>query len=110
MHVVLRLERLVPVPIADTFAHRIRAIEELHEPHAALDEPSREYTVAREAGFQLIAVVHAIQFQCGCTLTFQVANLRRAELHLRGEFVAGDTSTQFAVARMTREMPVIQQL
>ena len=35
--VVLRLERLVAVPVADAFAHGVGAVEELHEAHAALD-------------------------------------------------------------------------
>ena len=48
--VVLRLERLVPVPVADAFAHRVGAVEELHEADAAFDQPPGEQAVAREAG------------------------------------------------------------
>ena len=59
MHVVLLLERLVPVLIAHALAHRIRAVEKLHKAHTAFDQPSRQHAVAREAGLELVRIVHA---------------------------------------------------
>src|SRR5205085_8928462 len=44
MDVVLLFERLVAVPIADPLAHRVAAIEELHETHAALEQATSKQT------------------------------------------------------------------
>ena len=51
--VVLLLERLVAVPVADALAHRVGAVEELHEPHAPLEQPPGQQAVAGEAGLAL---------------------------------------------------------
>ncbi len=110
MHVVLCLERLVAVPVSDAFAHRVRAVEKLHEAHAAFDESPREHAIAREAGFQFVAVIHAVHFECGGALLFEVGDFRGAELHLRREFVARDACAQFAIAGMSREMSVVEHL
>ena len=110
MHVVLLLERLVPVPIAHAFAHRIRAVEELHEAHAAFDEPPRQHAVAREAGLEFVRIVHAVGFERGLAFLAQITGLRRAQLHPGREFVTRDARAQIAVPGMTRKMTLVQQL
>src|SRR5438034_5908521 len=58
---VLVFQHLVSVPVAHTFAHCVGAVEELHEAHAALDQPAREQAVPRETGFDLVAVIHTVK-------------------------------------------------
>ena len=108
--VVLRLERLVAVPVADALAHRVGAVEELHEAHAALEQPPGEQAVAGEAGLDLVGVVGAVGRVRGGRLARQVADFRRAELQLRGQLVAGDPRGQLAVAGIARQVLVVEQL
>ena len=61
MHIVLGLERFVAVPIADAFTHRVSAVEKLHEAHAAFEQPPGEQTIAREAGFNLVGIINAVE-------------------------------------------------
>jgi len=62
---VLLFERLVAVPVSHPFAHRISAVEELHETHPALDQAAGEQTIAGEAGLEFVAVVDAVEFEGG---------------------------------------------
>ena len=52
VHAVLLLDGLVPVPVAHALAHRVTAVEELHEPHPLLHEPPGEDAVAGKAGLE----------------------------------------------------------
>ena len=52
VHAVLLLDGLVAVPVAHALAHRVTAVEELHEPHPLLHEPPGEDAVAGKAGLE----------------------------------------------------------
>ena len=108
--VVLLLELVVAVPI-EFAAAGVGAVEELHEAHAALDQPPREDAVARKAGLDRIrGIVGAVDFQNVRGLGGEVADFRHAELHAGGEFVAGDARGELAVAGMLFEMPRVHPL
>ena len=77
--VVLRLERLVAVPVADAFAHRVGAVEQLHEAHAAFEQPPGEQAVAGEAGLDRVRVVGAVQRRASRAVSLrEVGRPRRA--------------------------------
>ena len=61
MPVIVLLQLLVPVPVADPFAHGKRAIEKLHEADAVFDQPPGQETIASEGGRQRVGVVGRIQ-------------------------------------------------
>jgi hypothetical protein len=100
MHVILRLEIAVAVPV-EFAAAGIGTVEELHETHAALDEATGEDAVLREGGLVgVLRVVRAIELQDVRGLGAEVVDLGHAELHARGEFVAGDACGELLIAWM----------
>ena len=74
---VLVLQRLVPVPVADAFAHRIRAVEELDEPNAALQETPGEQAIATKPTLERIGIVHRVH-------VLDVSGFAREVPHLGG--------------------------
>ena len=109
---VLGVQRLVAIPVAHAFATSlIGPVEELHEAHAALDEPPSEDAVARVGGLQVFhrvaRLIGAIHFQNVRGLGGNVGDLGHGELHLRGEFVAGDARGQLRVAGEALEMMTV---
>ena len=46
MNFILGFEGFVAIPIPDSFTHGVSAIEKLHKPDAALNQPAREDTIA----------------------------------------------------------------
>ena len=58
--VVLLPDDLVAVPVADAFAHGVRAVEQVHEADAAFEQTPREEAVAPERCFELVFVVDAV--------------------------------------------------
>ena len=92
---VIPLDVVVRVPgvgvlVADA------AGKDLHEPDAALDEPSRHQALAPERLAH--GVVEAVERLRRLGLTRDVHRLRRASLHAIGELVRGDARRQLAVA------------
>ncbi len=111
---VLLGEHSVSVPIAHAFAASlVGTIEELHKTHALLHEPTREDAVAGVGGLQVFhrvaRLIGAIHFQNVRGLGGNVGDLGHGELHLRGEFVAGDARGEFAVAGETLKMMAVQR-
>ena len=49
MHVVLCLKRLMTVPISNSFAHGVGAVEQLNEAYAALDQAPGKDAIFRKA-------------------------------------------------------------
>src|SRR5437667_8346914 len=109
MHAVLFLERLVSYPIAHLLAHGVGAIEKLHESHAPLDEPSGQQAIPGKASLDFVAVVHPIEFERRRALLAEVSDLRRAQLHPGGKFIAGNAREQLAVARMAGEVTIVKE-
>ena len=57
VNLVLLLEIAMAIPVADTFSHRVCAVEDLHEANPTLDQPTRQDAVPREARLGLVASV-----------------------------------------------------
>jgi len=63
---------------------------DLDKAHPALDEARGEEAALREIGGGFVRTVETIGFAGGLRLAHDIEGLGCAELHLRGEFVAGD--------------------
>jgi hypothetical protein len=86
-------------------------LKELHETDPTLDEAAGENAVFRERGFVRIpGVVGTIGFEHVRGLGAEIAELRHAQLHPRGELVAGNARGEFAVAGIPFEMARIHPL
>ena len=109
MAVVVGLDPLVAVPVEDALAHGEGAVEERDEPHPALQQPAGQQAVAAEAGEDRVGVVEAVERPRGRALARQVADLRRAELHPRGQLVRGDPRRELGVAGMLLQVLVVEQ-
>ena len=70
---------------------------ELHEAHAALDQPPGQQAIAAEGGRLL--VVEAVESLRRLGLLGQVHGFRRLGLHAEGQFVAGDAGVEFGLLR-----------
>ena len=65
VHRILIDDLLVAIPVAHALTHRIAAVEELHEPHALLDEPAGQNAVAGKPALERIGhVIGAIEGEC----------------------------------------------
>jgi hypothetical protein len=110
MHVILRLEIAVAVPV-ELAAAGIGAVEELHETHATLDEAAGEDAVLGEGGLVgVLRVVGSIELQDVRGLGAQIVDLGHAELHARGEFVAGDACGELLIAWVGLQMACVHLL
>ena len=89
---VVLLDLRVRVPLA------ARAVVELHEAHAALDQPPREQAHAAQSRRSLF---HRCRRAASRVFGFlrEIDRLGRLGLHAEGEFVAGDARLEFASAR-----------
>ena len=68
---------------------------ELHEPHAALDQPAGQQAVAAGVrGFFLVEAVEAARF---FRFVGQVDDLRRGRLHAIGQLVGGDARFELII-------------
>ena len=79
-------------------------VVELHEPHAALDQPAGEQAVAGEAG--LLAVLDAVQVERRLALAAGVHQLRGAGLHPVRHLVGVDPRGDFRVAGLDEPLQV----
>ena len=88
--------------LSQLFVGAAHAAPDLHEPHAALEQPPGDQAVAAEAvgGSSFDAVVGERRG----AFVGQVEHLRRAELHLRGQLVRRDARFEARIARVIGEM------
>ena len=108
--VVLFLQRVVPIPVELPSA-RVGSVEELHEAHPALNQPPRQDAVLGKSRLvRVLCIVCAIQLQNVRRFGAQIADLRHAQLHSRGQLVARDTGRQLPIAGMLLQMPGIHPL
>ena len=87
---------------------RLTAQEQLHEPHAALDQAARDQ--AARAVFARCRVVEAVELVRGRRFARDVERLGGGRLHGGGQFVAGDPRFEIGLARMFVQMPTIEIL
>ena len=100
---VIFLELAVRVP-----AVFVGHVVELHEAHAALDEPPREQAFATEAARRLVFVLETVaSLGQGCFLV-QVADFECARLHAVRELVAGQTRIELGESFVRLAMAQIQ--
>ncbi len=108
---ILRGDGLVAVPIAHALAHGIRAVEDLDEAHSLLAQATREDAIFGVTGLHGVrGIVRAIHFQNVRGLAAEIGERGHGHLHLRGEFVAGDASNEFAIAGEFFEMTLVESL
>ena len=69
---------------------------QLDETRTALDEATREETVARERRFIFF---DAVKFERGFAFAAEIDELRRARLHATGHLVGGDAGVNLGIAR-----------
>ena len=100
MDVVIVFELLVAVPIADALAHRVGAVEKLHEADAAFEQPAGQQAVAREAGLIRVRVVGAVKRVHRFRFAGQIADLGGLQLQPGRQFVRGDAGRQIRVGRV----------
>src|SRR5258706_991030 len=109
MDAVLLFERLVSIPIAYALSHGISAVKKLTEPHTTLDKPPREQAVPGETSFNLVAVVHSVEFERRLAFLAEIADLCSAQLHFCREFVTGNSRQQLIVAGMVRQVAIVKK-
>ena len=108
MPIVLLLEFRVAVPVQFAAAG-IGAVEELHEPHAPLDEASCQDAVPREGGLEGIGrVVGPVVAERRGRLRGQVRELGHRELHPRSQLVCGDPRGERPVLGMPPEVLLVE--
>ena len=102
---VVRLDVPVRVPRVDVLVADA-AREDLHEPHAVLDQPARHQALPAERLGDL--VVEAVQLFRGVRLAADVHGARRAALHPVGQLVGRDARGQLAVAGKLLHVQLVQ--
>src|SRR5262245_23602999 len=81
-------------------------LKKLHEPHASLNELTREEAAATKAVG--VGLADAIQIERLLILFREVDNRRHLRLHAKSQFVRFHTSRKISLMRMTREIGVVQ--
>ncbi len=73
-----------------------RFVKELHEPHAALDQPTSQQAIVGERRFARLGPVH---FENVLRFAIQIHQFGRARLHAKRHFEGADSRGDFRIAR-----------
>ena len=109
---VLLVQHLVSVPVADAFAASlVGTVEKLHKAHAFFEQAASEDTVLGKAGLDGVGgIVGAVGLEGAGFLGGKIADFGHAELHARGELIAGNAGGQLGVAWEFFQVPLVQAL
>ena len=101
----------VAVPVCDAVSTgRIRAIEELDDADAFLEEASGKDAILGVFFFEVGAGVSAVLFVNGVWFVGEVHHFGNGDLHFACEFVAGDAGHEVGVTGVFFEMAAVEAL